>query len=112
MDQSPLPELGTGLVDPATMAGDAATQQAQSVLDSLNAALATDDSASVERCFFASKAYWKDHLALTYHLRTFEDQSVISAAFLETKTLRAVEGQIAVDGAAMFLPATPVLVTR
>ncbi|KAJ5371215.1 uncharacterized protein N7496_007307 [Penicillium cataractarum] len=112
MDQNPLPMLTPGLVDPAIMAGDAATKEAQLVLNTVNTALAVDDGESLAGCFFASQAYWKDQLALTYHLRTFESPRIIAASLLETKTLRAVNGEITLDGAAMFLPATPVLVSK
>lgn len=111
MSQNPLPTLAPGLVDPATMEGDAATHQAQSVLNTFNAALAADDCESLANCFFQSQAYWRDQLALTYHLRTFGSPDVIAASLLETKTLRSVKGEIAMDGAAMFLPLTPVLVS-
>lgn len=94
------------------MAGDEATKQANAVLNRLNAALAPDDAATLESCFYADQAYWKDQLALTYHLRTFKTPGVIAASFLETKALRRIPNGIEVDGAAVFLPATPVLVSN
>ncbi|KAJ6119744.1 hypothetical protein N7523_004024 [Penicillium sp. IBT 18751x] len=109
MDESPLPTLAPGLVDPELMAGDAATKQANVVLSRLNAALANNDADALESCFYADQAFWKDQLALTYHLRTFKDPAVITESLLETTKLRNVSKGIAVDGAALFLPATPVL---
>ena len=50
-------------------------------------------------------------LALTYHLRTFKTPGVIAASLLETNRLRTIKGNIQVDGGAMFIPATPVLVS-
>jgi hypothetical protein len=40
-------------------------------LDALNVALATNNTKALQECLFAEQAYWKDALALTYHLRTF-----------------------------------------
>lgn len=85
MDEQPLPTLPPGLIDPASMAGDGATKQANDVLIRFNAALAADDAATLESCFYSSQAYWKDQLALTYHLRTFETPNVVAASLLETK---------------------------
>jgi hypothetical protein len=67
---------------------------------------------ALESCFYADQAFWKDQLALTYHLRTFKTPGVISASLLETKKLRSLSKGIAVDGAALFLPATPGLVSE
>ncbi|RDW70455.1 Monooxygenase [Aspergillus mulundensis] len=108
MDENPVPSLTPGLIDPASMAGDAATTQARAVLDRLNSALATGDTKTLESCFYAEQAYWKDLLALTWHLRTFRGPSTIAASLLETAKLREV-GAFEVDGEAVFLPATPVL---
>ncbi|KOC15292.1 putative monooxygenase [Aspergillus flavus AF70] len=109
MGQRPLPTIPAGTIDPASMAGDEPVKQARAVLDRLSAALAVDDAIALESCFFASQAYWKDQLALTYHLRTFSGPSVIAAGLLETKNLREIAGGVAVDGGAVFLPATPTL---
>lgn len=110
MDQQPLPSLAPGLIDPASMAGNEATNQAQAVLEKFNAALVADDAKALESCFYAETAYWKDQLALTYHLRTFNTPGSIAAGLLETSKLRGISKDIEVDGAATFLPATPVLV--
>lgn len=112
MDEQSLPALVPGLIDPESMAGDAATKQANIVLSRFNAALADNDAVALESCFYADQAFWKDQLALTYHLRTFKTPGVISASLLETKKLRSLSKGIAVDGAALFLPATPVLVSE
>ncbi|PYI09585.1 monooxygenase [Aspergillus sclerotiicarbonarius CBS 121057] len=109
MHQHPLPTLTPGLIDPSSMAGDEATTQARAILTRLNTALATDDAKTLQSCFYADQAYWKDQLALTWHLRTFSSPGTIAASLLETAKLRKVSGEIEIDGAAMFLPATPVL---
>ncbi|KAJ6095463.1 monooxygenase [Penicillium sp. IBT 16267x] len=109
MDQQPLPTLAPGLIDPASMEGYEATNQAQAVLNILNTALTVDDAKILESCFYADQAYWKDQLSLTYHLRTFSTPGIIAAGLLETAKLRGISKGIEVDGVAMFLPATPVL---
>lgn len=112
MDEHPLPTLVPGLVDSESLAGDAATKQANIVLSRFNAALANNDAVSLEACFYADQAFWKDQLALTYHLRTFKTPGVIAASLLETEKPRSISKGIAVDGVALFLPATPVLVSE
>ncbi|CAI7632016.1 unnamed protein product [Penicillium glandicola] len=105
--QNPLPLLTPGLIDPALTAGDEPSKQAQVVLDNLNSALARDDAEALEDCFLKDQAYWKDQLALTYHLRTFRTPGIIAASLLETNKLRAIRGDITIDGGAIFLPITP-----
>ncbi|ODM15871.1 hypothetical protein SI65_08711 [Aspergillus cristatus] len=102
MDEHPIPSITPGTVDLASVAGDEPTKQAGSVLNRLNAALAANNAEMLESCFFPSQAYWKDQLALTYHLRTFATPGVIAANLLETKTLRKVTGEIRVNGKAQF----------
>ncbi|KAK9855342.1 hypothetical protein MYU51_002791 [Penicillium brevicompactum] len=109
MAQQPLPQLAPELIDPTSMTGDEPTRQAQIVLDGLNAALAANDAGSLKSCFLGDEAYWKDQLALTYHLRTFKTSDIIATSLLETSSLRAIKGDIKVNGGAMFIPATPVL---
>ncbi|KAB8231633.1 uncharacterized protein BDW43DRAFT_320665 [Aspergillus alliaceus] len=109
MAQQPLPTIPSSMIDPTSMASDEATKQARAVLKRLSAALADDDANALQGCFFDNQAYWKDQLALTYHLRTFNTPRIIAASLLETKTLRNVKGEITVEGAAIFLPATPTL---
>ncbi|PYH89515.1 FAD/NAD(P)-binding domain-containing protein [Aspergillus ellipticus CBS 707.79] len=107
--QNPLPSIAPGMIDPASMVGSAPTEQAQAVLDRFNAALASNDARALESCFFPTQAYWKDQLALTYHLRTFSKPGVIAAALLRTKALRAVAGSVNIDGGALFVPVNPTL---
>ncbi|RSM07187.1 hypothetical protein CDV31_008740 [Fusarium ambrosium] len=89
---------------------DETRKQALGVLDSLNAALAANDADALERCFFSEQAYWKDTLALTYHLRTFFTPRIIAANLLETRRLRGINGRLELD-AAVFTPAAPTLLT-
>lgn len=110
MDQHPLPVLTPSPIDPGSIDGEKATSYARGVLDRLNAALAANDAEALESCFYADQAYWKDQLALTWHLRTFRCPGTIAASFLETARLRNLSSGITIDGEAVFLPATPALV--
>ncbi|CAI7637129.1 unnamed protein product [Penicillium discolor] len=109
MAQDPLPLLAPGMIEPGSMTGDEPTKQAQVVLDNLNSALARNGAEALKDCFWKGQAYWKDQLALTYHLRTFKTPGTIAASLLDTNKLRAIKGDITVDGGAIFFPATPVL---
>ncbi|KAJ5650934.1 uncharacterized protein N7484_004657 [Penicillium longicatenatum] len=109
MDQQPLPTLAPGLIGSTSMTSDEATSQARAVLDIFNAALAVDDAKTLESCFYADQAYWKDQLSLTYHLRTFNTPGIIAAGLLETAKLRGISKGIEIDGSAMLLPVTPTL---
>lgn len=80
--------IPSGMLNPASMVGDEPTNQARAVLNRLNAALTSNDPKLVEDCFFPSQAYWKDQLALTYHLRTFITAAVIASSLLETRSMR------------------------
>lgn len=112
MAQQSVPVIAPGTVDLASMAGEEPTTLALAVLSTFNAALAADDAKALESCFLADQAYWKDQLALTYHLRTFTTPRVIAAGLLETKKLRGVTGEVKLEGSAQFIPATPALVSE
>ncbi|PVH72917.1 FAD/NAD(P)-binding domain-containing protein [Cadophora sp. DSE1049] len=107
--QNPVPIILPETVDPDSMSGEEPTNQALGVLKGLNEALPSGNAEMLQSCFFPEQAYWKDHLALTWHLRTFTTPSGITAALLETKTLREIEGSFELNGEAHFIPATPVL---
>ncbi|KAK4238556.1 putative indole-3-pyruvate monooxygenase YUCCA4 [Achaetomium macrosporum] len=109
MAKHPLPVVPRESVPEEAMTGNEPTKEAVVVLRKLNAALASNDAHSLASCFLPSQAYWKDSLALTWHLRTFASPGVIAASLLQTKTLRQLDGEIKVQGDAQFMPATPVL---
>ncbi|KAJ9315623.1 hypothetical protein DTO271D3_4196 [Paecilomyces variotii] len=94
MAQQPLPVVPPGTLHHALMPGEGSTKQALVVLKKFNAAMVKNDSKELRDCFFPSQAYWKDVLALTYHLRTFTTVEAIVPAFLETKDLRGIDGEI------------------
>ncbi|KAM0438630.1 hypothetical protein ACHAPT_001383 [Fusarium lateritium] len=108
MVEQPVPVLDQDTVDLISLPGESAAEQALTVLDAFNAALVAEDADALQRLFLAEQAYWKDILALTYHLRTFFTPGVIVANFLQTKKLRGVTAEWKLDGAT-FIPATPAL---
>lgn len=111
MSQYALPVIAPGTVDLAAMSDKESTKQAISVLKRLNSALATNNAEMLENCFLARQAFWKDQLALTYHLRTFTTRSVITAGLLETKRLRGLTEISDIPGKTQFVQATRVLVS-
>lgn len=88
-----------------------ATKTTCAVLKRLNAALETNDTEKLESCFFAEQAFWKDQLALTWHLRTFISRANIAKSLLETKALRKMTGKFEIEGEAEFIHAGPNLVS-
>ncbi|KAF6825245.1 flavin-containing monooxygenase [Colletotrichum plurivorum] len=108
MAENPLPATAP-LSAKMSMSGDEPTEQARMALYALNNALAAKDYDGLKACFFESQAFWRDQLALTYHLRTFSTPATIAAALLETKELRGIIGSINLSGSAQFIPATPSL---
>ncbi|KAL6360822.1 hypothetical protein LRP88_06530 [Fusarium phalaenopsidis] len=111
MDQQPVPVLDQETVGLVSLPGESAAEQALAVLDAFKDAIAAEDAHALQRLFFAEQAYWKDILALTYHLRTFVSPEVIVANFLHTKKLRGVATEWKLEEAT-FIPATPALVRR
>ncbi|KAH9226022.1 hypothetical protein K456DRAFT_1934595 [Colletotrichum gloeosporioides 23] len=109
MAQNPVPVIAPGTVQEGSMGGEEPTKQAQFTLNAFNAALETRDAARLTECFFPNQAFWKDQLALTYHLRSFSTPSGVAAGLLETTQLRGVVGALSISGSAQFIPATPVL---
>lgn len=112
MSQHAIPIIPPGTVDLVSMGGEEPTKLALAVLKKLSAALAADDAEMLESCFLSEQAFWKDQLALTYHLRTFATPGVITSSLLETKSLRGLTEAFELKGKAHFVPATPVLVRR
>lgn len=112
LDQHPLPISALGAEESASITGEEATQIASGLLDKLSAALTADDTRAVENCFLDSRSYWKDQLALTYHLRTFKGAGMIAEALVETKRLRGISGGIKLKGDAKFIAITPSLVSK
>lgn len=111
-EQFPLPTIAPGTVDPAGLSDEEATKQALAALNTFNAALETDNVESLASVFYDDQAFWRDQLALTYHIRTFASPSVVAAALLETKKLRGWAGGFKLVGTAKFITANPNLVSK
>ncbi|KAJ9295985.1 hypothetical protein DTO271G3_5560 [Paecilomyces variotii] len=94
MAKQPLPVIPPDTAHHALMSDEGSTKQALVALKKFNAAVVKSDAKALTDCFFPSQAYWKDVLALTYHLRTFTTVEAIVPAFLETKDLRGIDGEI------------------
>jgi hypothetical protein len=89
----------------------AATQQALAVLQKINSALAANDAEALENCFYAEQAFWKDQLALTWHLRTFISPTKITSALLEIRKLRNLTGNFEIRDKAHSAQVGPTLVS-
>ena len=85
MAEQPLPSIPASIIDSDYMTSEECTKNACDTLSFLNTALKSDDHEMLERCFYTTQTYWKDELALTYHLRTFTTPSVIAASLLERR---------------------------
>ncbi|KAM0331628.1 hypothetical protein ACHAQA_003307 [Verticillium albo-atrum] len=99
----PLPTIAPGIVDPNSMAGDEPAKQASIVLGMFNAAMARADADALADCFLAGQAYWRDILAMTYHLRTFFGPKVISQSLLKTSEFRRISEGFKLDSAAVAI---------
>ncbi|PHH89071.1 hypothetical protein CDD83_6694 [Cordyceps sp. RAO-2017] len=106
--EQPVPALDAETVSLISLPGCSATNEALAVLDKFNTATASHDADALQHCLFAKQAYWKDTLALTYHLRTFYTPARIATNFLETKQCRGMRDNWKLESAS-FVPATPVL---
>jgi len=108
----PLPKIVPGTIDAAAMMGDLPDTHAQAVLDTLNAALSSNDAEKVSGCFYPEQAFWRDIVALTSHLRTFIQPDVIAAALLQMKSFRGIDGEIKISGDPHFVVMNPTMVSR
>ncbi|PSR84239.1 hypothetical protein BD289DRAFT_368848, partial [Coniella lustricola] len=90
----PLPTLPDGLSDPAAIDAAAIVQDA---LNTLSAGLQANDVAQIASSFLTSQAYWRDLLALTWHLRTFNDASTIVPSLLQLQRERGWSGAVTLD---------------
>ncbi|GKT52254.1 uncharacterized protein ColSpa_12435 [Colletotrichum spaethianum] len=110
MAETPLPIIAEGAVDAISMDEGRSTILALDTIKRFSQALETNNATALEGCFYADQAYWKDLLALTYHLRTFRQAGPIAASLIETKNLRGVY-HIELDGEARFATVGPTLVS-
>lgn len=112
MAEQPLPSIPARIIDSDYMTSEECTKQARDIFGCLNTALDSVDPSMLESCFFPTQAYWKDELALTYHLRTFTTPGAIAASLLETKALRHIADGFCLDGEAHLVSATSTLVSK
>lgn len=66
-------------------------------LQSLTDALTSEDINQIKSCFHPTQAYWRDLLALTWHLRTINDAPAIAPALLHLTQQRAWRGSFSAD---------------
>lgn len=105
----PLPTIPADInVD--ALSGEQRTSIAKGVLENLNHALYSSNADALARCFFPDQAYWKDVLALTWHLRTFSGARTVAAALAKLTALRKIEGEVKLEGEPMWVRVSPVLV--
>lgn len=107
MAQYALPNVHAATKDLKYMSSSEATSTARTALEQFNVAVYANNSEELEKCFFPEQAFWKDQLALTWHLRTFISAAQIAKDLLETKKLRNTTGNFEVRGEAQFLQAGP-----
>ncbi|KAH7096045.1 hypothetical protein FB567DRAFT_624218 [Paraphoma chrysanthemicola] len=103
----PLPKIAPGIVDPASLTGDAPLIQAKAALERFNEALTNKNVVELASCFYDGQAYWRDQVALTTHARTFAQPRVIATALLELTGLRGLEGGIKTEGPANLAVISP-----
>jgi hypothetical protein len=111
MAQYALPDVHSVTKDLDSMSSLEATSAARTALEQFNIALNANSTEQLEECFFPEQAFWKDQLALTWHLRTFISPAQIAKDLLETKNLRNITGSFETTGEAQFIQAGPNLVS-
>ena len=109
--ENPLPSISPDLLQSSSVSGDELTKQALVVIAALNAALVADDVEGLAQCFFPDQSYWKDQVAMTYHMRTFNSARVVAANLLATKKLRGVPKGFKLEGTPLVIPVSPTLVS-
>ncbi|KAK8106988.1 monooxygenase [Apiospora kogelbergensis] len=106
MEDNPLPVIAPNIFASDPISDEIAMAKARDVLERLNGAmLVTKDANDLEQCFFSEQAYWRDQIALTWHLRTFSNRRVIATSLLEMSSLRVADDGFKIDGHAHFIPA-------
>lgn len=90
----PFPSLPINLASAAELDAPALVNQA---LTSLTGALRANDAAQLQSSFLGSQAYWRDLLAFTWHIRTFNDGPLIAPSLLTLARQRGWDGRLEVD---------------
>lgn len=66
-------------------------------LNALAGALEAADATQLQASFLGSQAYWRDILAFTWHLRTFNDGPAIAPSLLALARQRGWDGRVEVN---------------
>lgn len=90
----PFPVIPTNLPPSSGLDAPALINKA---LQSLTDALTSKDVQQLKSCFHPTQAYWRDLLAFTWHLRTFNDAPSIAPALLQLTEQRTWSGSFTVD---------------
>lgn len=110
--QKPIPQLAEDILKHEPTGPGYAIDQARLVVSQLATSLTSGDAETLANCFFTTQAYWKDNLALTSHLRTFESSKVVAKSLVQTSTLRGgIDSLELVESSVVLIPATPTLVS-
>ena len=109
LSENPLPSFPPETLEPSVV-GEEITQQALSVIAALNKALVAGDGEALEHCFFPDQSYWRDQVALTYHMRTFRSPRVVATNLLAAQKAREVPEGFTLEGTPLVIPASPTLV--
>lgn len=113
MAHKPIPQLAEGILRAEPAETQHAIVKARNVVGKLGTSCASCDEEALANCFFSTQAYWKDNLALTYHLRTFEGNKVVVSGLVQTSLLRGgIDHLELVESSVVFIPATPTLVSE
>lgn len=92
-----------------TDASDKASDLVENILVELGCAMEKNDVSQLSSLFFTDQAYWRDTLALTYHLRTFKNRDAIASALLELAPKREVYSIQMIPDSPAFICAGPTL---
>lgn len=108
----PLPKIPPGTVNPAEITEDVPLAQAQLAVNALNAALNSNNTGDLAKCFYPDQAFWRDIVALTSHLRTLIQPKAIADALLHLNSLRMTEGGVEISGKPHFVVMNPSMVCQ
>lgn len=110
--QKPIPQLAEDILRHEPTGPSYTVDQARQVISQLATSLTSGDAEALANCFFTTQAYWKDNLALTYHLRTFEGSKIVAEGLVQTSALRGgIDSLELVESSVVLIPATPTLVS-
>lgn len=102
----PLPKL-TAVVDWEALDASAAAEQG---VKSFSTALERVDTKALVDEFLTGQSYWRDTLAITSHLRTFNNRSVIVTALNELNSQRRISEIAIIPGSTQVTVVSETLV--